>query len=203
MKTSEGNTGQRRGYRMTARAESAEATGAAILDAAWEAFSTESFDQVTLKGVAAASGVSVQTVIRRFGSKEELFLAVGEIEGARVRASRDVPPGATFAEALDALLDHYEADGDAVLHLLAQELRFESVAAAVREGREVHRAWVEQHCGFAIGARAGPERELAIHAAIVATDLGTWKLLRRDLGMERAQVAAVMTTLVEGVKEGS
>lgn len=187
---------------MTARAAAAEATGEAILDAATEAFSTEPFDRVTLNDVASASGVSVQTVIRRFGSKERLFAAVGEREGSRIRASREVPADAPFAVALDVLLDHYEADGDVVLHLLAQEQRVDSVAEVLQLGRRVHRDWVERHCAFAIGGRTGNDRERAIHAAIAATDLGTWKLLRRDLGLEREDVAAVVTALVEGIEKG-
>ena len=188
---------------MNARAAAAEATGEAILEAAKEAFSTKPFDRVTLNDVASASGVSVQTVIRRFGSKEQLFAAVGEREGSRIRTSREVPADASFATALDVLLVHYEADGDVVLHLLSQEPRFDSVAGAVREGRRVHRDWVERHCAFAIGGRTGVARERAVLAALVATDLGTWKLLRRDLGLLRGEVAAVMTALVEGMKEGT
>jgi AcrR family transcriptional regulator len=156
---------------------------------------------VTLNDVAARSGVTVQTVIRRFGSKEQLFAAVAHREGARIRASRDVPVAAGLPAALNALVDHYETDGDVVLHLLAQERRVASVAEAVHEGRRLHRDWVERHCRDVFSATRGKERERRIHAAIAATDLGTWKLLRRDLGLDKAEVAAVMLELVNGLKE--
>ena len=188
---------------MKARAEAAEATGAAILDAAVEAFSKLPFDMVTLSDVAATSGVSVQTVIRRFRSKEGLFAAVREHEASRIRAAREVPTDASFASALQSLLDHYEDDGDVVLHLLAQEKRVDAVSEAVLYGRRVHREWVEQHCAFLAGDRTGIERERALNAAVVATDIGTWKLLRRDLGVEPEEVAAVMTALIDGLREES
>ena len=66
------------------RAEAEQVTGEAILDAALAAFAQEPFDRVTLQRIAAASGVTVQTVIRRFGSKEQLFEALGERERVRV-----------------------------------------------------------------------------------------------------------------------
>ena len=47
---------------------------------------------------------------------------------------------------------------------------------------------------------ARADAEAATHAATVATDLSTWKLLRRDLGLELARVAEVMTELLHGLE---
>lgn len=192
-----------RHYRMQARAETVRANGEAILDAAVAAFSAHPFDVVTLQDVASRSGVSVQTVIRRFGSKEELFAAASRRERERVVAAREVPDGASLEEALKALLDHYEHDGDAVLHFVAQEERTPEIGEVVREGRRVHREWVERHLGSQFAHARGKSRRRLIHAAIAATDLGTWKLLRRDLGLNSQEVAAVMQTLLRGLKEDS
>lgn len=189
----------KRPYRMTARAQATKATGEAILQAAFAAFESQPFDRVTLSEVAAQSGVTIQTVIRRFGSKEQLFEAVARREGARIRQTRAVPEDADLDAALNALLDHYEEDGDLILHLVAQEHHWAPVGEVVREGRQVHREWVERHCRHALGGAGGQERERRIHAAIAATDLSTWKLLRRDLGLERSEVTAIMGMLVRGI----
>ena len=66
---------KQRPYRMVARAKSTEATGERILDATVELFWERLADQIRLEDVAAVAGVTVQTVIRRFGTKEELFAA--------------------------------------------------------------------------------------------------------------------------------
>lgn len=184
---------------MTARARATQATGEAILQAAFAAFESQPFDRVTLNEVAAQSGVTIQTVIRRFGSKEQLFEAVAQREGVRIRQTRAAPDDADLDTALNALLDHYEEDGDLILHLVAQEHHWAHVGEVVREGRQVHREWVERHCRHALGGAGGPERERRIHAAIAATDLSTWKLLRRDLGLERSEVTAIMGRLVRGI----
>ena len=191
---------QRRAYRKRARAESERATGEAILNAALSAFGSEPFDRVTLQEIAARSGVTVQTVIRRFGSKEDLFERLVERESPRVIASREPDPEAGLPEALEALLDHYERDGDAVLNFVAQEHLFEPVRAVVERGRTVHREWVEHHCSEILSDTRGPARQQRLYAAILITDLSSWKLLRRDLGLERPNVAAVMTELLEALK---
>ena len=186
---------------MTTRAEAARATGEAILDAACAAFGRERFDRVTLNEIATSSGVTVQTVIRRFGSKEDLFEAVARREGARVVADRMVDADADLDTALITLLHHYEEDGDVVLHLAAQEQESDPVRDVVLRGRRVHREWVERHCRDLFAGVRGRERERRVHAAIAATDLSTWKLLRRDLALERTEVAEIMKKLLSGLAE--
>lgn len=189
----------RRRYRKSARAEAEAATHAAILNAAFEAFSANPFDRVTLKQIASRSGVTVQTVIRRFGSKEELFEALAKREGERILAERHVPEQAGLQAALGSLLEHYERDGDTIVSFVAQERLFEPIRLVVERGRSVHSEWVERHCQHLLSGLEAHTRERMLHAAIVATDLSTWKLLRRDLGLEPAEVAAVMRELLDGL----
>ncbi len=58
------------------RPRNAEATRAAILNAALERFSRESYDDVGMRDIAGDVGVDAALVSRYFGSKEELFTAV-------------------------------------------------------------------------------------------------------------------------------
>lgn len=185
---------------MKTRAETEHATGEAILSAAFDAFSRDTFDRVTLQKIADESGVTVQTVIRRFGSKEQLFSTLAERETARILASREVPVDSGLPAALETLIHHYETDGDTVLNFMAQENLFEPIRRIVENGRDIHRDWVKKHCAEILAGSRGKRRELLLNAAIAATDLGTWKLLRRDLGLERPDVLAVMKELLHGLR---
>ncbi|WP_292262635.1 TetR/AcrR family transcriptional regulator [Brevundimonas sp.] len=55
------------------RPRNAEATRAAILAAAQERFSNQSYDEVGMRDIAGDVGVDAALVSRYFGSKEELF----------------------------------------------------------------------------------------------------------------------------------
>lgn len=190
-----------RPYRMNVRAEAAQATGEAILDAAIEAFSSRRFDDVTLQDVAAAAGVSGQTVIRRFGSKDGLFDAVADRERARIAQRREVTKGADLTEAVAVLVDHYEQDGRTVLHLLAEEDRSPKVAAVVQEGRAAHRQWVQDQLGELFAGSRNIDRRRLVDAAVAATDLYAWKLLRLDLRRNAKEVTHVMLRLLDGLSE--
>lgn len=191
---------QKRKYQKSRRAKAEEATGKAILDTALAAFTHDSFDRVTLQSIADASDVTVQTVIRRFGSKQGLFLALVDRERPRILAARTVADDAGLPVALEVLLNHYEQDGDMVLNFLAQEHLVDDIGMVVEEGRRVHREWVERHCRDLLAGTTGAERQRLLHAAIVATDLSTWKLLRRDLGLQPAEVKAVMNKILNAIR---
>lgn len=191
-----------RSYQKKARAESEKETGEAILDAALKAFSNELFDRVTLQQIARDSGVTVQTVIRRFGSKEELFEHLANREGKRIITDREVPEDEGLSAALAALVKHYERDGDMMINFICQEQHFELIRKIVERGREVHREWVETHCRSLLSGIKGKERVRISHAAITATDLYTWKLLRRDNGLEPDEVVEIMQKLLNGLNGG-
>ena len=69
--------------------KAAEATARAITAAARALF-TELFNQVSLPAIADRAAVTVQTVLRRFGSKEELFAAA--IRSAPARSAPTARP---------------------------------------------------------------------------------------------------------------
>jgi AcrR family transcriptional regulator len=173
---------------MKARAAATEATRSRIIDAAIEAFLTRWYDEVTLAEIAAPAGVSVQTVINHFGSKDDLFGACIDRIAEQVGSRRVQEPG-DVVRAVESLVDDYEVSGDAVIRMLALEERFPAIAAGLERGRASHRDWVRRTIG------GGP----ALPLLVVATDVYTWKLLRRDQGFSRARTAAAMTQMIEAL----
>jgi AcrR family transcriptional regulator len=72
-----------------------------LLTVAQELFAASGFDAVTINGIAAAAGVSVQTVFNHFASKEELFFAErAEWVDGPARAIRTRAPGVQPKDAL-------------------------------------------------------------------------------------------------------
>jgi AcrR family transcriptional regulator len=188
-----------RPYTMRARAEAAQATAERILDAALEAFGSSAFSEVTLQEIADRAGVTVQTIIRRFGSKDGLFDEVADRERSRVQDRREVPAGASLRRKVEVLVEHYEEDGDTVWRLIQEEDRSSRVARVVAEGRELHRSWVETHLAELAGSLRGAEYRSHVDAVVAATDLFTWRLLRCDLGRDKEEVVDVMVRILEGL----
>ncbi len=184
---------------MRARADAAAETQRRIIDAALELFSARLYDQVALADVAEAAGVSSQTVIRRFGSKEGLVAAVGEHAGAHVRAQRDEAPADDVDAAVANLVAHYEQEGERVLHLLAQETRVPAFKEVTDAGRELHYAWVDRVFATHIAGLRGAARRRRRGQLIAACDVYVWKVLRRDLGLSRRDVERALSGMINGI----
>lgn len=192
-----------RPYRMVARAESAAATGERILDAAVEAFWSPPVGTVSLDEVARRAGVSVQTVIRRFGGRDGLFAAGAQRELERVRRQRDEAPAGDVAGAVRVLVDHYESLGDRVLALLAEEQRTPALREFADTGRASHRDWCARVFASALERHTGSERRRRLAQLVAICDVYMWKLLRRDAGLSRRQTELALVELLEPLMEGS
>ena len=184
-----------RSYRMTARAAATAATGERILGAAVELFYERPTDQIVLTEVAARAGVTVQTVLRRFGSKEGLFAAAGEWERTRISAEREVRPDDP-AYAVASLVEHYEAVGAGVLRMLAAEESSPAIAEVVANGRSLHRTWCTESFPSALDQLSGEDRDRRLAQIVAVTDVYTWKLLRLDSGLGPDQTRIAIAELL-------
>lgn len=195
------NQAQPRQYRMQARQASVDQTRERILEAAAALWLEDSYDDVTLDAVAARAGVTRQTVIRHFGSKEGLVEGVAAWAAPREAAERRAEPGDVDG-AVAALVGRYEVMGIANLRMLQLEDRIDTIARMLDVGRTAHRAWLAEVFDPLLpraGTKAWSSKLDALHAA---TDVTAWKLLRHDLRRTERQTVAVMRKLVEGVLGG-
>lgn len=190
-----------RPYQMTARKAAVEQTRESILAAAATLWLETSYDEVTLDAVAERAGVTRQTVLRHFRSKEGLVAGVADWAAPREAARRQARPG-DAAGAVRSLVARYEEMGDANLRMLQLEDRVEAIGRMLATGRSAHRDWLESVFGAALPRRGSRARARALDSLHAATDVTVWKLLRRDLDRSVEATQEAMQQLVDGVLRG-
>ena len=188
--------GARRTYRMQTRARSTQATGDRILQAAAAVFWEVPTDQISLPEIARRAGVSVQTIIRRYGSKSELLTAAARREVERVRQERGVAPTGDVRGAIAVLIDHYERTGEHALKMLAAEHQLPNLTALVDQGRQLHRQWCAHVFASALTSLRGAARARRTAQIVAICDVYVWKLLRRDAGLSRAQTELAIVEML-------
>ena len=181
---------------MRARAAAAAETRARILRAVLELHVERFHDQITLEAISQRAGVTVQTVLRHFGTRESLVAAAAGQATSEVLAQRSAAPVGDVSGAVENLLDHYEEWGRSALRLLAQEDRVPQLRAVADAGRAAHYAWVERTFGPFLARTSDP---LLRPKLIALSDVFTWKLLRLDLGLDRTETASAMTKMIHAV----
>ena len=184
-----------RSYRMQARAAGVQRTRERILTAARDRFLELPYDDIRLGDVAADAGVTQQTLLNHFTSKEGLALALVEVLGPEIEALRGAVVTGDVASFVRGLMRQYEALGGANVRLAAVAERISTLAEGLRIARATHTAWLEEAFGASLPDDAAARRR-ALAALYAVTDVGTWKLLRRDLGHSRSETTTVLEHLV-------
>jgi AcrR family transcriptional regulator len=188
---------------MGARAAAAEATVRRVLDVAVRLFTDYPYDDVSLERVATEAGLTKRTVLRRFGSKEALFGEAMTVARDEMIAHRREAPIGDVAGAVANVVGQYERWGTNRLRLLEQEDRIPLIAEWVKGGREWHWGWVERVFAPQLKGLRGAERRRRHAALVVLTDVYTWRLLRLDLRLSRADTERTLVDLINRLEGGS
>jgi AcrR family transcriptional regulator len=190
----------KRSYDMTARAAKAEATKARIRACAAGLFCNRPAEEFTLDEVARQAETTVQTVLRIFGSKDELIYQALEDMAAGGVFLRPTAIGDLNA-AVHFFFDIYETVGDLVIDRLGEERRRPALKATLDQGRENHRDGVKTAFAPQVECVHGTERAKLLTMLIVMTDVYVWKLLRRDMKMKRSAAEAMIASMIRSVLE--
>lgn len=186
-----------RPYRMTARAEAAEQTGERIVDAMLNRFASTPYDRIRLDDIAADAEVTVQTVVRRFGSKHGLLASAVQREFSRLAADRAAAMGDSPEATLRSLVAYYEHHGALILKLYAEAHQAPGVPELAQRGRDYHVQWCREAFADALGSGLDRRTRGRRLAQIVAVcDATTWRILRHDGGLSRRQTEQALLELL-------
>ena len=184
-----------RTYTQVARAAAQDRTRTALLDAAEEAFFAGPWQQASLEAIAARAGVTKQTLLRHFGSKDGLLEQSYARAFDRVRAERLSAPTDDLEGAIDNLLHHYEQHGARAMRIGTMS-GDGTLAWIGRRARELHHGWVEHAFGTWLDRTRGAERRQLRAALIVACDVQAWWILAHDLALPQRDVRATLVLTV-------
>ncbi|HEY1689118.1 MAG TPA: TetR/AcrR family transcriptional regulator [Solirubrobacteraceae bacterium] len=191
-----------RPYKQVARAEAQQRTQIALLNAADEEIYEGRWPKASLERLATRAGVTKQTLLRHFGSKDGLLLHALIRGAAQVRDQRWRAPRGDIDGAVTNLLDHYEAWGERSLRIGAWLDGPALLAEISKAARQVHHEWVDYVFGSWLEGIEEPLRTHRRAALIAICDVHAWWLLARDLELPRAEVHATLSEAIERLLGG-
>lgn len=186
----------RRTYRKVARAEAEERTRDALLEAAIDELYSGRWPRTSLEAVSAKAGVTKQTLLRHFGSRDGLLMQAMVRSASQVLDQRWSAPVGDLEGALDNLLDHYESWGERALRIGAWEDGPAFLARLSQMARKVHYEWVERAFAPWLDPLNKEARARLRAELIVLCDVHTWRLLSHDLKLPRAETRMILLDLI-------
>jgi AcrR family transcriptional regulator len=165
--------GQSHPYTMVVRAAGMAATRDRIALAMLTLMLGRAYEDITLAAIAEAAGVSHQTVLNHFESKEGVAAAAAGVLAQQTGSARaDARPGDANG-AIRVLVGEYERIGDANARWAMDSDRLGSLAPLLDRARAGHQQWLERIFAASLPAAAAARRR-AIQALHAATDVYTW-----------------------------
>ncbi|HEY2571999.1 MAG TPA: TetR/AcrR family transcriptional regulator [Solirubrobacteraceae bacterium] len=190
-----------RTYDNAGRVQAQEQRQDAMLDAAGDELfkgSWQSWQKTSLDTLARRAGVTKQTLLRYFGSKEGLLMQTLVRGYSQIRDQRWSAPVGDIAGIVDNLLDHYDAWGERSRKIGAwQQSGSTFLVRLVQAARQVHYDWVDYAFAPWLERLSGDERARRRAALIAICDVQTWSILTLDLGLARPDVHAILSGLIE------
>ncbi|MEZ4311641.1 MAG: TetR family transcriptional regulator [Polyangiaceae bacterium] len=182
------------------RPRDAEATRAAILDAARLRFAADGYERATIRAIAAEAGIDPALVIRYFGNKEKLFAAAAELDLGLPDLS-SLPRSRVGAALVAHFLVRWEAD-DIFIALLRAATTNEAAASRMR-------AVFAEQVGPLVASLSGSAAEAQIRAGLVSSQILGMALCRYVLnvpplvGMKDEELVGWMGPTIQRYLTGS
>jgi AcrR family transcriptional regulator len=186
-----------RPYNSTAREEAQQRTRQALLDAADEELHKGNWQKSSLQALSARAGVTKQTLLRHFGSKDGLLMQALLRGATQVLEQRWSAPSGDVSGAVENVIAHYEAWGERSLQIGTWENGPAFLAKLSQVARQVHYDWVDYAFAPWLEGLQEPARTRRRAALIATCDVHTWWLLTHYLELPRSEVHAIITGIVE------
>lgn len=190
----------RRQYVQGARAEQTEANTQRIITAAIAVLhAARRLEEITLEDIARKSGVTVRTLLRRFGSRDGMLEAAFQVLSKKIERDRPPTPPGDVEAAISSLVQQYEENGDLNIKGLEQEHELPLLRRMMEYGRSRHRAWLAETFAPQLGHLKDDLRQQRITELYGATDVYLWKVFRRDMRLSVAATVEAFRHLVLGL----
>lgn len=188
-----------RKYEMGVRAQSAENTSKDIMRAIGELWLKHSLHDITLEMLAAEAGVTVRTILRKYGSKEALLEAAIKADTAGIEFIKDTAKVGDIENIVSVLMQEYDRTGMAGIRTLAIENDFPMAAKALKKAREMHMKWCEVKFAPFLSKEKIKKNKIMLGAIYAATDVYKWKLLYKDLGYSKEETEKIFIKTLKAI----
>lgn len=186
-------------YDNSKRLKEAEKTRHEIIKAFGRLWNRYSINDITLEMIAEEAGMTTRTIMRKFGSKKGLLTESLPILADQIESERRETKVGDIDGILQALLSSYEIMGEAAIRTICLEPDLEIARKIGQKGRELHRKWCTEMFAPYLPEHHSPEFDVQLNAFIAATEIYLWKLMRKDLKLNKEQTLAIFKNLVEGL----
>jgi len=156
-------------------------------------------DEITLVQIAEKAHVSIQTLFRHFGSREQLLREAFEIIGLEILKNHVIPEEVSVQSIVANLINYYEENGYRILRLRSQSKQLVAYGGFQTEWLMSHHLWVDNSFSIYLQALTTVNKNELADTLFGATDVSIWYVYYHDLQKSREELNYIWVRLLRSL----
>lgn len=192
-------TQQKKSYSANIQIEIKSHTNKRIL-AAVKALAMEYWlDEITLFQIAEKANVSIQTLFRHFGSREQLIQHAVSLISSEIMAQHAIPEEVSVQSIVSNLIDYYELNGQWIIRLRSQAERLAKYEEFQAGWQESHHKWIQNSFAIYLQALTTVSKNELEDTLFGLTDVHFWYVYCHELRKSKQELNLIWIRILRSL----
>lgn len=156
-------------------------------------------DEITLLQIAEKANVSIQTLFRHFGSREQLIQhAVSQIS-AEIRVQHAIPEEVSVQSIVSNLDEYYDLNGLFIIRLRSQAARLAEFEEFQAGWQNSHHRWIQNSFAVYLQALTTVSQNELTDTLFGLTDVHFWYVYHHELRKSRQELNLIWVRILRSL----
>ena len=156
-------------------------------------------DEITLLQIAEKANVSIQTLFRHFGSREQLIQQSVHRISLDMLAKHALPEEVSVQSIVNNLIDYYELNGHWIIRLRSQAARLTEFEAFKTGWQNSHFQWVQDSFAIYLQALTTVSKKELEDTLFGLTDVHFWYVYRQELCKSKQELNSIWVRILRSL----
>jgi AcrR family transcriptional regulator len=192
-------TKQKKPYSATIQMEIKTHTNQRIL-AAVKALTLDFWlDEITLFQIAEKANVSIQTLFRHFGSREQLIQHAVNLISADILSQHAIPDEVSVQSIVSNLIEYYDLNGLFIIRLRSQAARLAEFEDFQVGWQNSHHQWIQNSFAIYLQALTTISQNELADTLFGLTDVHFWYVYHHELRKSRQELNIIWVRILRSL----
>ena len=156
-------------------------------------------DEITLFQIADKAKVSIQTLFRHFGSRDQLIRQAVNLISAEILMQHAIPEEVSVQSIVSNLIDYYELNGQWIIRLRSQAERLAEFDEFQAGWQNSHHRWIEDSFAIYLQALTTVSKNELADTLFGLTDVHFWYVYHHELRKSRQELNLIWIRILRSL----
>jgi AcrR family transcriptional regulator len=156
-------------------------------------------DEITLFQIAEKANVSIQTLFRHFGSREQLIQHAVNLISADILSQHAIPDEVSVQSIVSNLNEYYDLNGHFIIRLRSQAERLPEFEEFQAGWQNSHHRWIQNSFAIYLQALTTVSQNELADTLFGLTDVHFWYVYHHELRKSRKELNIIWVRILRSL----